>query len=83
MKLFFRIRKRNFLRFYLIIIISIITIFFHSSLLSQSTNGKDQGNLESNKTSPAAVEEKPIIVVTGKRREQRLKDSTSMTQVIS
>ncbi len=83
MKLFFRIRKRNFLRFYLIIIISIITIFFHSSLLSQSTNGKDQGNLDSNKTSPAAVEEKPIIVVTGSRREQRLKDSTSMTEVIS
>ena len=76
-------RKRKLLMFYLILIFIIIPSFFTNSLFSQNTNEKDQGTLETNKPSPPAVEEKPIIVVTGSRREQRLKDSTSMTEVIS
>ena len=78
-----RIKNRNFLNFYYILIFIIITSYFNNSLFSQGANEKDQGNLESNKPSPPAVEEKPVIVVTGSRREQRLKDSTSMTEVIS
>jgi outer membrane receptor for ferrienterochelin and colicins len=76
-------RKRKLLMFYLILIFIIIPSFYTNSLFSQNTNEKDQGTLETNKPSPPAVEEKPIIVVTGSRREQRLKDSTSMTEVIS
>jgi outer membrane receptor for ferrienterochelin and colicins len=61
-----------------------ILFIFRINIYSQSVETKDSSRPEK-KTKPelSPIDEKSMIVVTGSRREQRLKDSTVMTEVIS
>lgn len=57
--------------------------FFATSILSQDTTPKEKNPSEINKSQSQNLDEKSMIVVTGSRREERLKDSATMTEVIS
>lgn len=76
--------KRNFflvISYYYIL----YTIIFYSSLLSQSIEEpKKESPLPQQKSKDSnGIDEKSVIVVTGSRREQRLKESTVTTEIIS
>ncbi len=57
--------------------------FFAASISSQDTTPKEKNPSEINKAQTQNLDEKSMIVVTGSRREERLKDSATMTEVIS